>query len=147
MRQRVRMRGSIAMNAISRRIATERSAERVVPRAGNRIHWLPSPPLGTALALFVVVNVSVDFTGDVPGVTVSGLNEHVVPGGSVAPLQDNAMGLVNEPTCGATVTLNVADCPAVSVALAGETSTEKSVTVIARSVDAEKPTPLLLADP
>jgi hypothetical protein len=49
---------------------------------------------GPTLALLVVVSVNVDRTGDEPGVTVSGLNEQAVPGGSDAPLHDNATGLL-----------------------------------------------------
>src|SRR5438876_12442310 len=103
------------------------AATRSARTGRNQLPQSPRMP-GATIALFVVVNVSVDRTADAPGVTVSGLNAHVVPGGSVAPLHDSATGLRKLPTCGVMVTVNVAVWPADSVALAGETSIEKSVT-------------------
>src|SRR5258708_4335464 len=81
---------------------------------------------GATIALLVVVTVSVDRTAAPPGVTVPGLNVHVVPGGSVAPLHVSATGLRNLPACGVMVTVKVAVWPADSVAPAGDTSMEKS---------------------
>ena len=86
-----------------------------------------------------------DLAADVPNVTVSGLKLHVTPGGSVPELHVRAISLRLGPPCGATVTTNVALCPAASEALPGVTSTEKSVTVTSTSVSLENARLLLLA--
>ena len=50
------------------------------------------------------------------GVTEVGLN--VQPASAGSPLHEKLIGLVNEP-CGVAVSVNIADCPAVTVALLG----------------------------
>jgi len=70
-----------------------------------------------------VVIVSVVVTVLEFGVTEAGLK--VQPARAGSPLHEKLIGIVNEP-CGATVSVSVADCPAVTVAGAGLETNVKS---------------------
>ena len=77
------------------------------------------------------------------GVTEAGLK--VQPASAGSPLHEKVIGLVNEP-CGVTVSVNVPDCPAVTVALLGLGDRVKSVafTICVSTADV---LPALLASP
>src|ERR1043166_2039405 len=81
----------------------------------------------------VVDTVSVERAAVRPGVTVGGSNVHVVCGGRLPRAQLKVISELYGPLTGETVTTWLLDAPAASVASGGETSTEKSVTVICRS--------------
>ena len=78
-----------------------------------------------------------------PGVTEEGENEQEARAGRLE--QASATELANAPNCGWTLIVYVADCPAVTLALAGETLTPKLVTVIVTAADGDIVTPLLVA--
>ena len=74
--------------------------------------------MGAAVVIVSVVVTSLEF-----GVTEAGLK--VQPASAGNPVHEKLIGLVNEP-CGVTVSVNVPDCPAVTVALLGLGTTVKS---------------------
>src|SRR6478736_9053465 len=93
----------------------------------------------------VVETVIVARAGVRPGVTVGGSNAQVVCGGRLPLAQLNVISELYGPLTGVTVTTWLLVAPAASVASGGETSTEKSVTVICRSFVAPNAKLLLLA--
>jgi hypothetical protein len=77
------------------------------------------------------------------GVTDAGLKEQAASAGS--PLHEKLIGLVNEP-CGVTVSVNVPDCPAVTVAVVGLEVNEKAAAFTV-CVNNEELLPALFASP
>ena len=77
------------------------------------------------------------------GVTEAGLK--VQPASAGSPLQEKLIGLVNEPW-GVTVSVNVPDCPAVTVALVGLEVNAKSAAFTV-CVNTEEVLPALFASP
>jgi hypothetical protein len=89
------------------------------------------------------VIVSVVVTVLVFGVTIVGLNPQPARVGN--PVQVKLIGLVNEP-CGVTVTVNVPECPAVTVVLAGlEVNVKFAAFTVC--VNTEEVLPALFASP
>ena len=82
---------------------------------------------GGTNARAVVVMVRVDWADVVLGVTLVGLKAQLAPAGR--PEHARVIGLLKAPPLAVTVAVNVADCPAVTVAEPGEEPTEKFVTM------------------
>ncbi len=90
------------------------------------------------LALAVVLIVIIVLAGFAPGMIEVGLNEHVLLAGK--PEQVNPTALPNEPPRGETVSVKVADCPALIVTEPEEVgATSKSVIINDRESEVPPP--------